>query len=164
MVVLPEGDRLMRVTLGSATETALEVQSDALGKLSLPLESACWDGSWWCRPVRDDLDAMWDRVRLEPRKEEVVWLSNGDRISGGFLGWDDRMLKMLVDGKPRGNRPHRDRGGRLRPGARQLSSAQVRIPGADIERRHAGSARAMPGSTKATSRRQPDSERRSAFP
>ena len=28
----------MRVTLGSATETALEVQSDTLGKLSVPLD------------------------------------------------------------------------------------------------------------------------------
>ena len=37
-VIFPEGDRLMRVTIGSSTETSLEVQSDALGKLSIPLE------------------------------------------------------------------------------------------------------------------------------
>ena len=100
MVVLPDGDRLMRLTIGSATETALDVQSDTLGKLSLPLESLLG----WIMVVPalpDDLDGLWDRVRLEARKEEVVWLSNGDRIAGGFLGWDERMLKMLVSGKPR---------------------------------------------------------------
>jgi hypothetical protein len=100
MVVLPDGDRLMRLTLGSATETALDVQSDTLGKLSLPLESVLG----WIMVVPalpDDLDGLWDRVGLESRKEEVVWLSNGDRITGGFLGWDERMLKMLVGGKPR---------------------------------------------------------------
>jgi hypothetical protein len=99
MVVLPDGDRLMRVTLGSASETALDVLSDALGKLSLPLEGLLG----WIMvepPVRDDIDAMWDRVRLEPRKGEVVWLSNGDQLSGNFLGYD-RLLKLLSDGKPR---------------------------------------------------------------
>ncbi len=99
MVILPEGDRLRRLALGSATETALEVQSDALGKLSIPLEALL--GWITVEPrLRDDVDAIWDRVRTEPRKDEVVWLSNGDRLSGGFLGYD-RVLKLLCDGKPR---------------------------------------------------------------
>ena len=38
MIVLPEGDCLMRVTLGTASETALDVQSDTLGKLAVPLD------------------------------------------------------------------------------------------------------------------------------
>jgi NPCBM/NEW2 domain len=100
MAIFPEGDRLMRLTLGSATETALDVQSDTLGKVSLPLDSLLG----WIMVVPampDDVDGLWDRVCLEPRKEEVVWLSNGDRLSGGFLGWDDRALKMLVSNKPR---------------------------------------------------------------
>ena len=105
MVILPEGDRLRRLTLGSATETALEVQSDALGKLSIPLD--CLVGWIMNEPrLRDDVDAMWDRVRTEPRKDEVVWLSNGDRISGGFLGYD-RVLKLLCDGKTREIDPSR---------------------------------------------------------
>ena len=29
-----------------------------------------------------------------------MWLSNGDRLSGGFLGWDERKIKMQVSGKP----------------------------------------------------------------
>ncbi len=100
MVVLPDGDRLMRLALGSATETALEVQSDTLGKLSIPLESLLG----WVMLVPalpDEVDGVWNRVYLEPRKEEVAWLSNGDRLAGGFLGWDERVLKMLLNGKPR---------------------------------------------------------------
>lgn len=99
VVVLPDGDCLMRVMVGAATETALDVQSDALGKLAVPLESLLG----WIMVVpaqADDLDGLWDRVRLEPRKQEVVWLSNGDRLSGGFLGWDDRKIKMQSGGKP----------------------------------------------------------------
>ena len=77
----------------------LDVQSDALGKLAVPLDSLLG----WIMAVpaeTDALDALWDRVRLEPRKEEVVWLSNGDRLSGGFLGWDERKIKIQVNGKP----------------------------------------------------------------
>ncbi len=85
MLVLPEGDCLMRVTIGSATETALEVQSDSLGKLSVPLDSLL--GLIMVVPAETEvLDGLWDRVRLEPRKEEVVWLSNGDRIARRVSG------------------------------------------------------------------------------
>jgi hypothetical protein len=105
MVILPEGDRVTRVTLGAATETALEIQSDALGKLAIPLEALL--GWIMVEPrVRDDADAMWDRVLFEPRKDEVVWLSNGDRLSGNFLGFD-RVLKLLCEGKPREIDPSR---------------------------------------------------------
>jgi NPCBM/NEW2 domain-containing protein len=99
MIVLPEGDCLMRVTLGTASETALDVQSDTLGKLAVPLD--CLLGWIMAVPAESEaLDAIWDRVRLEPRKEEVVWLLNGDRLSGGFLGWDERKIKIQVNGKP----------------------------------------------------------------
>jgi hypothetical protein len=99
MIVLPEGDCLMRVTLGTATETALDVQSDTLGKLAVPLDGVLG----WIMVVSaesDALDELWDRVRLEPRKEEVVWLSNGDRLTGGFLGWNEHKIEMQVNGKP----------------------------------------------------------------
>ncbi len=134
MVVLPEGDRLTRVTLGAANETALELQSDSLGKLSLPLESIL--GWIMVEPsVRDDIDVIWDRVRKEPRKEEVVWLSNGDRLTGSFLGFD-RTLKLLTLGKPRDIEQVANRGRRLRPGALELSSPRFRIPGIHAVRRH----------------------------
>jgi len=89
----------MRVVVGSSTDTSLEVQSDALGKLGIPFD--CLLGLIMSAPGQtDELDAVWDRVRLEPRKTEVVWLTNGDRLSGGFLGLDERKIKIQVDGKP----------------------------------------------------------------
>jgi len=98
-VILPDGDCLMRVVVGSSTDTSLEVQSDALGKLGIPFD--CLLGLIMSAPGQtDELDAIWDRVRLEPRTSEVVWLTNGDRLSGGFLGLDDRKIKIQVDGKP----------------------------------------------------------------
>ena len=48
----------------------------------------------------DLLDGLWDRVRLEPRDAEVVWMANGDRLSCGFLSLDDRKIKIQVEGKP----------------------------------------------------------------
>ena len=38
-VIFPEGDCLMRAVVGSSTETTLDVRSDALGKMAIPLES-----------------------------------------------------------------------------------------------------------------------------
>jgi hypothetical protein len=98
-VVLPEGDCLKRVVVGLSNETSLEVSSDALGKLGIPFE--CLLGLIMSAPGHtDDLDALWDAVRLEERKNEVVWLTNGDRITGGFLGLEERKLKIQVEGKP----------------------------------------------------------------
>ena len=36
----------------------------------------------------------------EPRTTEVVWLANGDRLAGGFLGLDDEKVKIQIEGKP----------------------------------------------------------------
>ena len=90
------------------------MQSDALGKLAIPLEALLG----WIMVVprlRDDVDAIWDRVRNEPRKDEVVWLSNGDRLSGGFLGYGS-VLKLQVRRQAARDRPSADRGGGLRSG------------------------------------------------
>lgn len=98
-LILPDGDCLTRVVVGFSTETALEIQSDALGKLEVPLDSLV--GLILKPPADgDELDALWDRVRFEPRSSEVVWLINGDRISGGFLGLDDKAIKIQVNSKP----------------------------------------------------------------
>jgi hypothetical protein len=98
-IVLPEGDCLMRVVVGSSTETALEVQSDVLGKLEIPFDALV---GLILKPPADgeQLDALWDEVRSEPRKTEVVWLQNGDRLSGGFLGLTDSTIKLQVASKP----------------------------------------------------------------
>ncbi len=38
-VILPDGDRIMRVVIGSTTDTDLELKSDVLGNLEIPLDS-----------------------------------------------------------------------------------------------------------------------------
>ena len=95
----PEGDRIMRVSIQSSTETSLEIQSDVLGKLLVPLESILGLIFAGHTPA-SELDALWDQVRLEPRTAEVAWLANGDRITGGFLGLDESKIKIQVSGKP----------------------------------------------------------------
>jgi hypothetical protein len=98
-VLLPDGDRIMQVFVGPSTETTLEVQSLALGKLTVPLD--CLVGLILAAPSSPNaFESLWDRVRVEPRTTEVIWLLNGDRLTGSFLGLDDQQVKIQVDGKP----------------------------------------------------------------
>ena len=85
-VLLPEGDRLMRVIVGATTDTAIEVQSQsALGKITIPLE--CVLGLILTAPTESDgFDQLWNRVAGEPRSTEVVWMANGDRHDG-WISW-----------------------------------------------------------------------------
>jgi hypothetical protein len=98
-VLLPEGDRLMRVIVLATTDTALEVQShSALGKLSIPLDAVL--GLILAPPSEgDEFDPLWERVRAEPRNTDVIWMANGDRLTGALLELDDRAIKFQVDGK-----------------------------------------------------------------
>ncbi len=99
-VFLGDGDRVMRATVTTTSETSLEVLAhSSLGKLSVPLD--CVLGLILSPPTDpDSFDALADRVRSEPRTEEVVWLNNDDRMSGGFLGLDERAAQLQIDGKP----------------------------------------------------------------
>ena len=98
LVLFPEGDRL-RSVVGAANETALDVQSYALGNLSIPLDHLL--GLVLTPPPdADDLDALLNRIRTEPRSTEVLWLSNGDRLTGGFLGIDERKVKFQGETNP----------------------------------------------------------------
>lgn len=98
-VILPGGDCLTRVVIGTSTDTSLEVLSDALGKLQLPLDSVL--GLVVSAPSQTgDLEALWERIRVQPRTTEVVWLANGDRLAGEFLGLDERKIKIQVENKP----------------------------------------------------------------
>jgi hypothetical protein len=98
-VLLPEGDRLMRVIVLATTDTALEVQShSALGKLSIPLDAVL--GLVLAPPSEgDEFDPLWERVRAEPRSTDVLWMVNGDRLTGALLSLDDRVVKFQVEGK-----------------------------------------------------------------
>jgi hypothetical protein len=98
-VLLPDGDRIFRPTIGAATETALDVQSDLLGKLSVPLESLL--GLILATPAdADAADALVRKVRDEPRTSEVLWLANGDRLAGGFLGLSEKAVEFQPAGEP----------------------------------------------------------------
>src|SRR5262249_33691893 len=91
-VILAQGDRLMRVAVGTATETSLGIRSELLGKLEIPLD--CLLGLILAAPGQAAAyDARWDQVLAEPRSTEIVWLANGDRLAGSFLEMDDRKIK-----------------------------------------------------------------------
>ncbi len=98
-VLLGDGDRLIRASIRGATETVLEVRSEALGKLDIPLGNVL--GLILAVPGRPtDLDRLIERIRTEPRQSEVVWLANGDRVAGSFLGMDERSIRFQRDQKP----------------------------------------------------------------
>ena len=99
LVLFPDGDRLYRTVIGPATETTLEVQSYALGNVAIPLDSLL--GLVLTLPADPDaLDVLLTRVRTEPRTSEVVWLANGDRLTGGFLGLSDKQVKFQAGNGP----------------------------------------------------------------
>jgi hypothetical protein len=92
-VLFPNGDRLFRTVIGAAGETTLDVQPYPLGNLAIPLESVF--GLVLTPPDDPDaFDALLSRLRSEPRTSEVLYLANGDRIAGGFLGLDDKKVKF----------------------------------------------------------------------
>jgi len=99
LVLFPGGDRLYRTVIGSASDTALEVSSYALGNLTVPLESLL--GLILSLPGESAaVDRLLDRVRSEPRPSEVVWLANGDRLTGGFLGLGEKRVRFQAPGGP----------------------------------------------------------------
>jgi hypothetical protein len=93
-VLFPGGDRLYRTAIGAANETTLEVQSYSLdGKLAVPLESLL--GLIFAQPNdAEALDTQVSWIRDEPRTSEVLWLANGDRLTGGFLGLTDKAVEF----------------------------------------------------------------------
>jgi hypothetical protein len=93
-ILFPGGDRLYRTAIGSATDTTLEVQSYSLdGKLSIPLESILGLLFAQANDV-ETLDAEVAGIRNEPRTSEVLWLANGDKQSGSFLGLSDKTVEF----------------------------------------------------------------------
>jgi hypothetical protein len=95
LILFPEGDRL-RGILGTAGETALEVNSDVLGELSIPLEAAL--GLVLSVPSEpESLNALVMRIREEPRTTELLWLANGDRLTGGFVAMSAEIIQMQAD-------------------------------------------------------------------
>lgn len=98
-LIFPEGDRLLRVSIGAAVDNTLEITSNSLGKLKVPIDSVL--GVVFAPPSkREALDTLWDEVRSNPRTSEQVWMTNGDRRAGGFLALNERSLKFQIDSRP----------------------------------------------------------------
>jgi NPCBM/NEW2 domain len=98
-VLLAEGDRLMRATIFSATDASLELKSEILGKLEVPLDSILGMILKGSGPA-ENFESLRNQVLFESRSSEVVWLNNGDRLEGSFLGMDERAIKLQVGEKP----------------------------------------------------------------
>ncbi len=88
-MLLPDGDRLYRTVIGPASETAIEVQPNALGNLAIPLESLL--GLVLSPP--SDADALVDAARPRPDRAALV---------GGPLAGQRRPARGRV---PRHRRP-----------------------------------------------------------
>jgi hypothetical protein len=97
-VLLEDGDRLMRASIGATTDASIEIRSELLGKIEVPLDSVL--GLVLSTTGQSGgLESIVDRILVEPRATEVVWLSNGDRVEGSFLEMNERNIKLQVDQK-----------------------------------------------------------------
>jgi len=95
IVIFPDGDRLFRAVIGPATETTLEVQSHSLGNVTIPIPIESLLGLVLAPPNESAaIDRLLERIRTEPRRSEVLWLANGDHLTGGYLGLDDKRLRF----------------------------------------------------------------------
>jgi hypothetical protein len=98
-VLLGDGDRLMRASIGTATDASLEVRSELLGKVDVPLD-AVLGLVLTAAGQAVEFEKVLERIQSESRTSEVLWLTNGDRVDGSFLGMDERNIKLEVDRKP----------------------------------------------------------------
>ncbi len=108
VILFPEGDRLYRATILKANETSLDVKPDGMDLLSIPLESLL--GLVFREPPNPDalglpigpdaLEALVQRVRTEHRMSEVVWLNNGDKLTGGFLALTEKAVEIQPGKEP----------------------------------------------------------------
>jgi hypothetical protein len=123
LVVFPDGDRLSRCVIGPAGEFHLEVQSFTLGNLQVPIDSIL--GLILAPPTEPEaVDALVTQVRTEPRAAEVLWLKNGDKLAGFFVGMDDKKVSF----QPEPGKVELDRAGVVALG---FASGQVHYPRPD---------------------------------
>ncbi len=100
-LVLLTGSRRLHAQIESADDDGFVVRSKILDQVTIPfdqvaglvLRNASEDG-------RDDEVRLLDRiaeVRSVPNRSAVVWLSNGDRVRGAFLGLNPSRLRIRQD-------------------------------------------------------------------
>lgn len=99
-VLFPDGDRL-RAAIGLAGEEALELVPSALGDevVSVPLH-ALLGAVLTVPPEPDLLPPLLAKVRAEPRTADVLWLANGDRLTGSLLELTTRKVGFQADAAP----------------------------------------------------------------
>lgn len=98
VIVFPDGDRL-RAVVGASNETGFESLPPLLADAPLPIPLDAPLAIILAPP--SELSAAEDlliRVRDEPRDSEVLWLANGDRLSGGFLGLTAQKVSLQREG------------------------------------------------------------------
>ncbi len=100
VVVLPDGDRLVALVNGSG-ETSLEVSPKILGDttVSIPLDALL---ALLLSPTSDleAQESLLHRLTDEPRTSSVLWLANGDRQEGDFLGVTGQKVTFQREGQP----------------------------------------------------------------
>lgn len=101
VLLFPEGDRL-RAIIGAGDEAGvLETLPGALGDqpTAIPLDSL--QGVILAPPSDPDaLAVLVRRVREEPRDAEVLWLANGDRLTGSLLELGPEKVAFQPDTGP----------------------------------------------------------------
>ncbi len=91
IVLFPDGDRLAHCRIGAAGEAKLDVHSTPLENLAIPLDGVLGlilEAS----SEPDAADALIARVRSEPRKSELLWLGNGDKLPGLYGGITEKRI------------------------------------------------------------------------
>jgi hypothetical protein len=92
LIVLPEGDRL-RAILDDSDGTTLRARPRSLGDAVVPVPLGRVLGLILAPPPEPAaMESLIRRVRDEPRDDEALWMANGDRLAGSFLGLDARQV------------------------------------------------------------------------
>ena len=94
LVLFKDGDRL-QASIESSNDTLFEIKPAILGgqTLKVPLDSP---SVMIVNPpaTPEATDELIDRVRDDPRSGEVLYMGNGDRMTGGFLAINPRQVSF----------------------------------------------------------------------
>jgi hypothetical protein len=98
MVLFPEGDRL-RAGIESSSDSDLKVRPPALGDavIAIPLDGM--SAIILSTPVDSEAaEQLIEKVRTEPRKSDILWLANGDRLAGDLLALGPDKVRFQGEG------------------------------------------------------------------
>ncbi len=97
LIVLPEGDRL-RAIINATKDESLEVLPNALGDVATTIRLDRMLGLVLAPPSEPSAqEALIQKIRDDQRNSEVLWLANGDRMTGSFLGLDLQKVAFQPD-------------------------------------------------------------------